>query len=162
MAKKIVLLRRFYVYGIKVDGIVRYVGKGCNGRIYAHVVEAKSGNHCNEQLSAALRDGRGIEYILFRDDLDERGAFKLEAAMIAKHKDLWNKPFHAAHALKSRWLDPAARAKHSAAIKAKWQDSDFRESTRANMREAAKVRPRTTRGQWGRARTPWLSPTVRR
>ena len=34
-------LRQCYVYEIRVDGVVRYIGKGCNDRIYSHLIEAK-------------------------------------------------------------------------------------------------------------------------
>ena len=34
-------LRRCYVYEIRVDGVVRYIGKGCNDRIYSHLIEAR-------------------------------------------------------------------------------------------------------------------------
>src|SRR5215204_5709858 len=30
-----------YVYEILVDGVVRYIGKGRNGRIYSHMIEAQ-------------------------------------------------------------------------------------------------------------------------
>src|ERR1700683_3773488 len=30
-----------YVYVILINGIVRYIGKGQNGRMYAHLIEAK-------------------------------------------------------------------------------------------------------------------------
>lgn len=30
-----------YVYAIIVDGVVRYIGKGRNGRMYTHLIEAK-------------------------------------------------------------------------------------------------------------------------
>jgi hypothetical protein len=32
---------QFYVYAIYVDGIVRYIGKGSNGRVHFHVIEAE-------------------------------------------------------------------------------------------------------------------------
>ena len=34
-------LRQCYVYEIRVDGVVRYIGKGRNGRIYSHLIDAK-------------------------------------------------------------------------------------------------------------------------
>ena len=34
-------LRQCYVYEIRVDGVVRYIGKGCNDRIYSHLIEAR-------------------------------------------------------------------------------------------------------------------------
>src|SRR5271165_4687320 len=30
-----------YIYAIVVDGVVRYIGKGRNGRMYTHLIEAK-------------------------------------------------------------------------------------------------------------------------
>ena len=33
--------RSAYVYAVLVDGVVRYVGKGRNGRMYSHLIEAK-------------------------------------------------------------------------------------------------------------------------
>ena len=30
-----------YVYEIQVDGVVRYIGKGRNGRVYSHLIDAK-------------------------------------------------------------------------------------------------------------------------
>jgi hypothetical protein len=32
--------KQFYVYAICVDGVVRYIGKGSNGRVHFHVIEA--------------------------------------------------------------------------------------------------------------------------
>ena len=34
-------LRRCYVYEIRVDGVIRYIGKGCNDRINSHLIEAR-------------------------------------------------------------------------------------------------------------------------
>jgi hypothetical protein len=33
--------QRFYVYAIQVDGVVRYIGKGSNGREHFHAIEAR-------------------------------------------------------------------------------------------------------------------------
>ena len=33
--------KQFYVYALYVDGIVRYIGKGSNGRVHFHVIEAQ-------------------------------------------------------------------------------------------------------------------------
>jgi hypothetical protein len=30
-----------YIYAIIVDGVVRYIGKGRNGRMYTHLIEVK-------------------------------------------------------------------------------------------------------------------------
>jgi hypothetical protein len=36
--------QRFYVYAIYVDGVVRYIGKGSNGRVHFHMIEARRMN----------------------------------------------------------------------------------------------------------------------
>ena len=58
-----------YVYEIRVDGVVRYIGKGRNGRIYSHMIEAqrtaskpevKIANlspHFRKRLVSAIRRG---------------------------------------------------------------------------------------------------------
>jgi hypothetical protein len=33
--------KRSYVYAIHVDGVLRYIGKGSNGRMYAHMTEVR-------------------------------------------------------------------------------------------------------------------------
>jgi hypothetical protein len=33
--------KRCYVYAIHVSGVVRYIGKGGNGRLHFHVIEAR-------------------------------------------------------------------------------------------------------------------------
>jgi hypothetical protein len=60
-------LRRCYIYEIRVDGVVRYIGKGCNDRIYSHLIEAKRtasrpgvkirnlSPHCRKMLVSAIR-----------------------------------------------------------------------------------------------------------
>ena len=65
-------LRRCYVYEIRVDGVVRYVGKGRNGRIYSHLIEAKRtasrsdvkirnlSPHFRKKLVSAVRHGSKI------------------------------------------------------------------------------------------------------
>ena len=44
--------RSAYVYAVVVDGIVRYIGKGRNGRMYSHLIEAKrSAGRCSPDTS---------------------------------------------------------------------------------------------------------------
>jgi hypothetical protein len=33
--------REYYVYAIKVDGVIRYIGKGKGRRVYAHMAEVR-------------------------------------------------------------------------------------------------------------------------
>jgi hypothetical protein len=33
--------KRSYIYAIHVDGVLRYIGKGSNGRMYSHMKEVK-------------------------------------------------------------------------------------------------------------------------
>jgi hypothetical protein len=39
--KNVPLPNRSYVYVIHVDGVLRYIGKGANGRMYAHMKEVR-------------------------------------------------------------------------------------------------------------------------
>jgi hypothetical protein len=67
-----VTLRRCYVYEIRVDGVVRYIGKGCKDRIYHHLIEAKRtasrpgvkirnlSPHFRKMLVSAVRRGLNI------------------------------------------------------------------------------------------------------
>ena len=41
---------RCYVYAIHVNGVVRYIGKGSNGRLHFHVIEAR--DEINSQAPA--------------------------------------------------------------------------------------------------------------
>jgi hypothetical protein len=41
LEEQLPLPKRSYVYAIHVDGVLRYIGKGTNGRMYAHMKEVK-------------------------------------------------------------------------------------------------------------------------
>jgi hypothetical protein len=52
--------KQFYVYAIYVDGVIRYIGKGSNGRVHFHVIEARRINSrrargANSGLTASAR-----------------------------------------------------------------------------------------------------------
>ena len=65
-------LRQCYVYEIRVNGIVRYIGKGRDGRIYSHLIDAKRTAsrsdvkirnlfpHFRKMLVSAVRRGSNI------------------------------------------------------------------------------------------------------
>jgi hypothetical protein len=102
-----VKLRRCYVYEIRVDGVVRYIGKGCNDRIYSHLIEAKRtaskpgvkirnlSPHFRKMLVSALRRGASIREKIIRSKLTDAEAYAMEWQMIWDyHKrhagQLWN------------------------------------------------------------------------
>ena len=92
-----------YVYHIIVDGVIRYIGKGKNGRVYAHLIDARRtantpgiiGPFFRRQLVKAVKRGSVIQEKIIRTDLTDEEAYKFEHAMIGNfHKNhagqLWN------------------------------------------------------------------------
>ena len=105
-----------YLYAIFVDGVVRYIGKGRNGRMYSHLIEAKrSAARCaadtsglyprmHRKLVDAVRAGSQITETVISSGLADRAAYQLEGRMIGEfHKfrsgQLWN-------TIDERFLDP--------------------------------------------------------
>jgi hypothetical protein len=102
-----VKLRRCYVYEIRVDGVVRYIGKGCHDRIYSHLIEGKRtasrpgvkirnlSPHFRKMLVSAVRRGLNITEKIISSKLTDAEAYKMEWQMIWDyHKrhagQLWN------------------------------------------------------------------------
>jgi hypothetical protein len=105
-----------YIYAIVVDGVVRYIGKGRNGRMYAHLVEAKrTSARCpaktahlyprvHRKLVEKVRAKSQIIETVIRSGLTDQAAYRLESRMIGEfHKfragQLWN-------TIDERSLDP--------------------------------------------------------
>jgi len=105
-----------YIYAIVVDGVVRYIGKGRNGRMYTHLVEAKrTSARCpaktahlyprmHRKLVETVRAGSQIIETVITSGLTDRAAYRLESRMIGEfHKfragQLWN-------TIDERFLDP--------------------------------------------------------
>jgi hypothetical protein len=104
-----------YIYAIIVDGVVRYIGKGRNGRIYTHLIEAKrTSARCpaetalsprmHRKLVETVRAGSQIIEAVITSGLTDRAAYRLESRIIGEfHKfragQLWN-------TIDERFLDP--------------------------------------------------------
>src|SRR6516165_8839685 len=105
-----------YVYAIIVDGVVRYIGKGRNGRMYTHLIEAKrTSARCpadtahlyprmHRKLVETVRAGSQIIETVITSGLTDQAAYRLESRMIGEfHKfragQLWN-------TIDERFLDP--------------------------------------------------------
>jgi hypothetical protein len=115
-----------YIYAIIVDGVVRYIGKGRNGRMYAHLNEAKcTSARCpaetahlyprkHRKLVEAVRAGSQIIETVITSGLTDRAAYRLESRMIGEfHKfragQLWNtidERFLNPRYLPDEWDDP--------------------------------------------------------
>ena len=99
--------KRFYVYAIHVDGVLRYIGKGCNRRMYAHMKEVRQRltrefNLQNvwpvfqRKLTEAVIQDAVVEEIVLADNLTSKQAYKLEYRHLeemvyaGKRQQLWN------------------------------------------------------------------------
>jgi hypothetical protein len=109
-------LRQCYVYEIRIDGVVRYIGKGRNGRIYSHLIDAKRTAsrsdvkirnlppHFRKMLVSAVRRGSNIAEKMVASNLTDGEAYTIERQMIGNyHKryagQLWN-------TIDERFMDP--------------------------------------------------------
>ena len=101
--------QRFYVYAVRVDGVVRYIGKGSTGREHFHAIEARrinsrrargantDGTTTNfyRKLAEAVRHGASITEEIMIDGLTDQEAYRIEKQKIEElHKQnrglLWN------------------------------------------------------------------------
>ena len=118
--------RSAYVYAIFVDGVVRYIGKGRNARMYAHLIAAKrSAARCrartmqlsprmHRRLVEAVRSGADIQERIIVGGLTDRQALRIESQLSAEfHKfrtdQLWNtidERFMDPRWLPEKWHDP--------------------------------------------------------
>ena len=90
-----------YVYVIRVDGVVRYIGKGRNGRLYSHMIEAqrtanrpgvKIANlspHFRKMLVSAVRRGANIKEKIITAKLTADAAYAMERHMKLSQKSSW-------------------------------------------------------------------------
>jgi hypothetical protein len=105
-----------YIYAIIIDGVVRYIGKGRNGRMYTHLIEARrTSTRCpadtahlsprmHRKLVETVRAGSWVIETVLASGLTDRAAYRLESRMIGEfHKfragQLWN-------TIDERFLDP--------------------------------------------------------
>jgi len=115
-----------YVYAILIDGMIRYIGKGRNGRMYAHLIEAmRSATRCrarttqlnprmHRRLVEAVRSGADFKEKIIVGGLADRQAFRIERRLSAEfHKfrtdQLWNtidERFMDPRWLPEKWHDP--------------------------------------------------------
>jgi hypothetical protein len=96
-----------YVYEIYVDGVLRYIGKGSNGRMYAHMKEVRQrltrefklksvSPIFQQKLTAAVIKGVVVEEIVIADNLTSKQAYELEHRHMeqmvheGKRGQLWN------------------------------------------------------------------------
>jgi hypothetical protein len=101
--------KQFYVYAIYVNGVARYIGKGSNGRMHFHVIEARRINSRRargantdrtatkfyRKLAEAMRHGATITEKIMLDGLTNQRAHRIEKQKIEelhklKRDQLWN------------------------------------------------------------------------
>jgi hypothetical protein len=101
------LPKRSYIYAIRVDGVLRYIGKGTDGRMYAHMNEVRQRLTrkfklkniwplFQRKLTEAVINGAVIEEIIVADNLTSKQAYKLEYRHLERmvyagnREQLWN------------------------------------------------------------------------
>jgi hypothetical protein len=99
--------KSYYVYQIHVDGVLRYIGKGTNGRMYAHMKEVRQrltrkfklknvSPIFQQKLMEAVIKGAVVEEIVIADNLTSKQAYELEHRHMeemvhdGKRGQLWN------------------------------------------------------------------------
>ena len=99
--------KRSYVYVIHVDGVLRYIGKGSNGRMYSHMKEVKQrltrkfnlkniSPPFQRKLTEAVVQGAVVKEVVLVDNLTSKQAYKLEyhhleeMVYAGKRQQLWN------------------------------------------------------------------------
>lgn len=105
--QNVLLPNRSYVYVIHVDGVLRYIGKGTNGRMCAHMKEVRQRLTrkfklksiwplFQRKLTEAVMKGAVIEEIVLADNLTSKQAYKLEYHHLERmvyagnREQLWN------------------------------------------------------------------------
>jgi len=89
LEEQLPLPKRSYIYAIHVDGVLRYIGKGINGRMYDHMKEVRQrltrkfklknvSPFFQRKLTEAVMKGAVIEEIVLADNLTSKQAYKLE------------------------------------------------------------------------------------
>lgn len=167
-----------YVYGIFVDGVLRYIGKGRGSRVFQHLKVVKASvdrvvrgkkpvarfskhRHFYSRLAAALQDGAAIEERLITIGLSDEEAYAEEMQAISAQSPgvLWNVLDGGigttSAAQKAMWTEERKR-RRSALMKGKWADPDFAQRVRA-----AKVRPEVVAKQRETALRNWTDPQYR-
>ena len=107
LEEQLPLPKRSYVYAIHVDGVLRYIGKGTDDRMYAHMKEVSQrltrkfklknvSPFFQRKLTEAVMKGAVIEQIVLADDLTSKQAYKLEHRHLERlvyagnREQLWN------------------------------------------------------------------------
>jgi hypothetical protein len=148
-------LRRCYVYEIRVDGVIRYIGKGCNDRIFSHLIEARRtasrsevkirnlSPHFRKMLVSAVRRGAIITEKIISSKLTDAEAYAMEWQMI------WD--YHKRHA-GQLWNTIDERGRNPEDLPKQWSNPVFplyrlpRPFNKPPDRSIAPIEPKTRHG----------------
>lgn len=153
-------LRRCYVYEIRVDGVIRYIGKGCNDRINSHLIEARRtasrsevkirnlSPHFRKMLVSAVRRGAIITEKIISSKLTDAEAYAMERQMI------WD--YHKRHA-GQLWNTIDERGRNPEDLPKQWSNPVYplyrlpRPLNKPPDRSIAPIEPKTRNGACTRA-----------
>lgn len=119
--------RGYYVYTIKVNGIVRYVGAGSGWRAWDH--KRRSSNVA--KIRAAVEHAAQIDVLIIaRGFKTQRAAFAREEQIILSFpkKQLWNRERSRGDFISAVWSDPVKREAMNIARNAVMQTPEYREN----------------------------------
>jgi hypothetical protein len=160
MAKSDIAPNKAYVYAVRVDGIIRYIGKGRGGRADSHKLAARRLNEqrsrgkvvraskFENKLAAALRRGAFIEAAVLESGLSDSEAFEREVALIAEWRaSLWNVLPGGVGGdpdfFRKFWADPKNREKQAELQRRQFEDPAYR----AKMLEAGRAASQSPDGR---------------
>ena len=161
-----------YVYGIIVDGVLRYVGKGHNGRCFYHVYFAKRVNQRRDsgekirttlfynKLAKAIRSGSSVKSSIIVFCNSHEHAFEEEARIIYKVGigQLWNCLSGGEGTSPEDWTNERRNA-HSKLIIQLYKDRpDIIERMRISARNKPKDTPETKEHRRISQTERWAAP----
>lgn len=142
-----------YVYAIKVDGIIRYIGKGRRYRVLEHFRYAREINrrraagqkvqaiYFHNKLAKAFRENGSLTYEIIASGLTDDAAYERERVEILAFPkgQLWNLREGGmgsnGDVIRAFWRDPEFRKKTMDGARRSKADPDYRERARQTANE---------------------------
>lgn len=168
---------KYFVYLVRVNGAVRYVGKGSGSRLQGHMQTVRriarrraSGETVRttkfyDKLTRAWLNGAVIEFEKLKENLSEAEAFRIEIFEISTRLNLWNlapggenPPIQTKRSEEfkrkvkasnlERWADPELRLEQAEAKKVHWLRPEYREAFSKSASHPSKAKKEAAKRRW--------------